>query len=83
MNDTLISEDRRKVRSSLMATLAVVFTLILSALAWARVNPPAAEQTGPTISAAAAAPASAESATEVTDVDPGCGSAEPCVTQAP
>ncbi len=82
MKETLSSEDRRHVRSSLIASLSVVFTLMLSTFAWAGVNPPAAEGSGFTITAAAATPANGgTSEAEVADV--GCGCAEPCVVQAP
>lgn len=98
MNDKLSSEDRREVRTSLIATLAVFFTLLIGTLdhlsaldkpfaeqvAWASANESGAEQEAPAISAAAAVPASTDTgAADVADVDPGCGSAEPCVTQAP
>lgn len=98
MKDTLGSDDRREVRTSLIVTLAVFFTLLLSTLdhlsaldrpfaeqiAWASASESAAEQDAPTISAVAAVPATTDAgAADVEDVDPGCGSAEPCVIQAP
>jgi hypothetical protein len=75
MNETLSTEDRRHVRTSLIASLAVAFTLLLSTLAWAGVNPPGA-QPAPTISAAPAATGSGSAADANEMV--GCGCAEGC-----
>jgi hypothetical protein len=76
MKETLNPEDRRYVRTSLVVTLAAVFTLLLSTIGWAGVHRPQAAATG-TSTAAAAAPA--ENAPEATDADPGCGCSESCL----
>jgi hypothetical protein len=76
MNEALSADDRRHVRTSLIASLAVVITLLLSTFAWAGVNPPAAEGRVPTLTAAApAAPGAAE---EGQNTMVGCGCAEGC-----
>ena len=75
MNDTLSIEDRRHVRTSLMASLAVVFTLLLSTFAWAGVNPQNAERPVPSISAV---PAATGSGPAVANEMVGCGCAEGC-----
>ena len=54
MIETLSLEDRRHVRTSRIASLAVVFTFLVCPLAWAGVNPPAAERAIPAGSAATA-----------------------------
>jgi hypothetical protein len=77
MNETLSPEDRRHVRTSLTASLAVVFTLVLGSFAWAGVNPPAAEASAsPRATVSSAAPAAAD---ESQNVMVGCGCAEGCV----
>jgi hypothetical protein len=76
MNDTLSLEDRRHVRTSLIASLAVVFTLLLSTFAWAGVNAPSGEPPAPSISAARAADGSGSAAD--TNEMVGCGCAEGC-----
>jgi hypothetical protein len=76
MNDTLSIEDRRHVRTSLIASLAVIFTLLLGTFAWAGVNPPSAEPASPSISAAPAAAGSGSTAE--TNEMAGCGCAEGC-----
>jgi hypothetical protein len=79
MIETLSTEDRRHVRTSLVATLAVVFTFLLCPLAWAGVNPPAAEQAAPSTSAV---PAAAESGSAVENNEMvGCGCAEGCLAR--
>jgi hypothetical protein len=98
MNNTPSSVDRREVRTSLIAILAVFFTLLMGSLdyvlaldrpfagqfAWAGASEPAAEQGAPTISTPASVPASTDAlGADVTDVDSGCGSAESCLVQAP
>ena len=77
MNDTLSPEDRRHVRSSLIAALAAVFTIAVGPFAWAEVNPPGAERT-PVLSAAPASEASAGPAVETPNEVVGCGCAEGC-----
>lgn len=76
MNDTLSMEDRRHVRTSLIASLAVVFTLLLSTFAWAGVNPPSGEGSAPSISSVPAATGSGSAAD--TNEMVGCGCAEGC-----
>ena len=77
MIETLSLEDRRHVRTSLIASLAVVFTFLVCPLAWAGVNPPAAERAIPAVSAATAAAAAA--ADENQNETLGCGCAEACL----
>ncbi len=77
MNETLSPEDRRHVRTSLTASLAVVFTLVLSSFAWAGANPPAAGSRGPAL--ATAAPVVQGAAEETTNESLGCGCDEACL----
>jgi hypothetical protein len=74
MKDTLSREDRRHLRSSLAASLAVVFALPLSTFAWAGVNPPSSEQPAPAAASAPADPGAGGDANEML----GCGCAEGC-----
>jgi len=93
MNESLSADDRRHVRTSLIASLAVFFTLLMGTLdyvsaldrpfveqfALAGANEPAAAKESYAISAAAAVPASAEAGTAAhTNEMVGCGCAEGC-----
>ncbi len=85
MKNSLSREDRRTVRSSLVAALAAAFTIALGSFAWAQVNTAAAER-GTAVVVSAPAPASAPAKDDNPDTsayDIGCGCAEPCVSQAP
>ena len=77
MNETLSPEERRHVRNSLIASLAVVFTFVLSSFAWVGANPPDAESRVPSL--VAAAPAAQGEAEETTNETLGCGDAEACL----
>jgi len=76
MNETPSSEDRRESSLPLIATLTLIFTLLLSSLAWSGTNQPRAEVAGPVTATVATA---TENVPEVTDIDPGCGCAESCL----
>ena len=90
MNDTLSTEDRRHVRASLIATLAVFFTLLIGTLdhlsasdrpfaeqvAWAGGSETATERETPATSAVRKAGGSG-SAVETNEMV-GCGCAEGC-----
>lgn len=77
MKNTLSSEDRRLVRKSLSASLAVVLTLVFGIIAWPDATLPAAETPVPSLSTATpAAPAAAE---ETSNETVGCGCAESCL----
>jgi hypothetical protein len=76
MNETLSSEDRHHIRTSLIASLAFVFTLLLGTFAWAGGTLPAGETRLPSLSAAIpAAPGASE---EPSNATVGCGCAESC-----
>ena len=93
MNGTLSADDRRHVRTSLIASLAVLFTLLMGVLdyvsaldrpfveqfALAGASQTAAARESFAISAAAAVPASADAgAGAETNEMVGCGCAESC-----
>jgi hypothetical protein len=93
MNDQLSTEDRRHVRTSLIATLALFFTLLIGTLdhlsasdkpfaeqvAWAGGSEAATEQATPATSAVPEA-AGSSSAVETNEMV-GCGCAEGCFTR--
>jgi hypothetical protein len=93
MNETLSADDRRHVRTSLIASLAVLFTLLMGMLdyvsaldrpfveqfALAGANETAAARQSFAASTAAAVPASANAgAAADTNEMAGCGCAEGC-----
>lgn len=77
MNETLNAADRRHVRTSLVASLAFVFTFLLGGLAWAGSNGPKAAEG----SSVAVAAASEVRSPAVEQNDPGCGCAEACLVK--
>jgi hypothetical protein len=93
MNETLSADDRRHVRTSLIAILAVFFTLLMGAVdyvsaldrpfveqfALAGANETAAARESFATSAAAAVPANTDAgAAAATNEMAGCGCAEGC-----
>jgi hypothetical protein len=76
MNETLSNEDRRHIRTSLLASLAFISTLLLGSFAQAGGKLPSGETRGPSLSAAIpAAPGASE---ETSNATMGCGCAESC-----
>jgi hypothetical protein len=78
MNETLSADDRRHVRTSLITSLAFVFTFLLSGYAWAASTGPKAGG-ATSVKAAAAAPGTSGPAVE--ESEPGCGCAESCLVR--
>lgn len=76
MSETLTSEDRRHIRKSLIASMAFVFTLLLSGVASAGGRLPAGEPSLSSVSASV--PVAQGAAEESSNATLGCGCAESC-----
>lgn len=76
MREPLSAEDRRHIRTSVIASLAFVCTFLLSGFAWAGSSEPKKSEARPAV-AAAAAPA--ENGPALEQDDPGCGCDEACL----
>ena len=77
MKSPLSSEDRRHVRTSLVAALAFVATFLSSSFAWAGGNAPTARAAS--LEAAPAATVALGAAEETPNDNLGCGCAEACL----
>jgi len=78
MESNLSSEDRRDVRTSLIASLAFVAAFLSGSFAWAGVNAPGAGARTPSLAAAAPTAPAALGAAQDND-DLGCGCDEACL----